>query len=50
MTEIFNPPKPKTIFLAKKEGKPPQISPKLNQIRFGSNFQDKLKPTNDQSW
>ena len=30
--------------------KPPKISQKLNQLSFGSNFQGKLNPMNDQSW
>ena len=44
------PPKPKPDFLAKKGVKLPKISQKLNQLGFGSNFQGKLKPINDQSW
>ena len=49
VTKFFTPPKPKSDFLAKKEGgrKPPKISQKLNQLSFGSNFQGKLKPIND---
>ena len=48
--EKFYPPKPKPDFLAQKGGKTPQISQKLNQLGFDSNFQRKLKPINDQSW
>ena len=45
----------KIRFFWQKEGggggwKHPQFSQKLNQLRFGSNFQSKLKPINDQSW
>ena len=48
----MTPPKSKYDFLAKKGGgwKPPKISQKLNQFRFGSNFQGRLNPMNDQSW
>ena len=46
----FYPPKPKTDFWAKRGVKPPKINQKLNQVRFGSNFQGELKPINDQSW
>ena len=46
----FTLPKLKTYFLAKKGGgKTPQTNTKLNQLRFGSNFQGKLKPISDQS-
>ena len=50
MTKIFTPPKPKSDFLVKGGVKPPKINQKLNQLRFGSNFQGKIKPINDQSW
>ena len=51
MTNIFTLAKPKTDFLAKKRGvNSPKISQKLNQLGFGSNFQGKLKPINEQSW
>ena len=38
------------IFWQKRGVKPPKISQKLNQLGFGSNFQGKLKPINDQNW
>ena len=50
MTKNFTPFKSKSNFLEKGGGKTPKISQKLNQRRFGSNFQGKLKPINDQSW
>ena len=40
----------KKKFLTKKGGKDPKIRKKLNQLRFGSNFQGKLKPINDQNF
>ena len=50
--KIFYPIYTKIRFFGKKGvgGKTPKISQKLNQLGFGSNFQGKLKPTNDQSW
>ena len=50
VTKIFTPPKLKPDFWAKKGVKPPKISQKLYQLGFGSNFQVKLKPINDQNW
>ena len=48
--QIFTPPKLKSDFLAKSGVKSTKISQKLNQLRFSTNFQIKLKPINDESW
>ena len=49
VTKNYTLPKSNPNFLAKKEGYIRNLTQKLNQLRFGSTFQGKLKPINNKS-